>query len=136
MKYYKSTRIYTESGLKSGIIGVEDGRIACIIEGEIDQPYEDFGDKRIIPGIIDTHNHGACGYTFQSVKDLDELQETLRGEASFGVTGIFPTINKVEHIPLLVEGIEKGLDGARMLGIHSEGPWGSRVGEKGDPKNT
>lgn len=136
MKYYKSTRIYTAEGLKSGIIGVEGGRIACLIEGEIDQPCEDFGDSRIIPGIIDTHNHGACGYRFQAVNDLDELQEALKGEASFGVTGIFPTINKVEHIPLLVEGIEKGLDGARMLGIHSEGPWGARVGEKGDPKNT
>ncbi len=26
--------------------------------------------------------------------------------------------------------------GAKILGIHSEGPWGARVGEKGDDKNT
>ena len=136
MKYYRSSRIYTEDGVKSGIIGVKDGKIACIIEGEIDQPCEDFGNNRIIPGIIDTHNHGASGYSYQGVENLEELESTLVGEASFGVTGIFPTINKVEHIPLLVKGIKSSLKGARMLGIHSEGPWGSRVGEKGDPKNT
>ncbi len=136
MKYYHSSRIYTAAGLKDGIIGVEDGRFACFIEGTITEEVTDFGDKRIIPGIIDTHNHGAVGYRFQALESLDELDQALLGEASFGVTGIFPTVNKVEHLPLLAEGIRKGSPGTRILGIHSEGPWGSRVGEKGDPKNT
>ena len=134
MKFYKSTRIYTEDGLFDGYMGVEDGKIRCLVK-ETDQPYEDFGDRRVIPGIIDTHNHGACGYTFSNV-DQDTLQEALLGEASFGVTGIFPTINKLPHIPPLVEGARKEGKGARILGIHSEGPFGARVGEKGDPKNT
>ena len=136
MKYYHSSRIYTADGMKDCIIGVEDGRFACFVEGTIDEEVIDFGDRRIIPGIIDTHNHGAVGYRFQALENLDELDQALLGEASFGVTGIFPTINKVEHLPLLVEGIKKGSPGTRILGIHSEGPWGSRVGEKGDPKNT
>ena len=136
MKYYHSSRVYTADGLKDCIIGVEDGRFACFIEGTIDEEVIDFGDRRIIPGIIDTHNHGAVGYRFQALENLDELDQALLGEASFGVTGIFPTVNKVEHLPLLVEGIKKGSPGTRILGIHSEGPWGSRVGEKGDPKNT
>ena len=136
MKYYHSSRIYTADGMKDCIIGVEDGRFACFIEGTIDEEVIDFGDRRIIPGIIDTHNHGAVGYRFQALENLDELDQALIGEASFGVTGIFPTVNKLEHLPLLVEGIKKGSSGTRILGIHSEGPWGSRVGEKGDPKNT
>ncbi|MCR5448317.1 MAG: amidohydrolase family protein [Solobacterium sp.] len=136
MKYYHSSRIYTANGMKDCIIGVEDGRFACFIDGTIDEEVIDFGDRRIIPGIIDTHNHGAVGYRFQALENLDELDQALIGEASFGVTGIFPTVNKLEHLPLLVEGIKKGSAGTRILGIHSEGPWGSRVGEKGDPKNT
>ena len=136
MKYYKSSRIYTLDGVVDGLIGVEGGKIACIISGNCDVDYVDYGDKRLIPGIIDTHNHGACGYQFSSFKNDEELEQELIGEASFGVTGIFPTINKVEMIPPLVEGSKKGLSGAKILGIHSEGPWGTRVGEKGDPKNT
>lgn len=136
MKYYRSSRIYTSEGIVDGIIGVENSRIACIINGTADVDYVDYGDSRIIPGIIDTHNHGACGYTFSSFQNMYELEQQLIGEASFGVTGIFPTINKVELIPPLVEGSKQGLSGARILGIHSEGPWGTRVGEKGDPKNT
>ncbi|MDO5122727.1 MAG: amidohydrolase family protein [Erysipelotrichaceae bacterium] len=136
MKYYHSSRIYTPDGMKDCIIGVEDGRFACFIEGTIDEEVIDFGDRRIIPGIIDTHNHGAVGYRFQALENLDELDQALIGEASFGVTGIFPTVNKLEHLPILVEGIKKGSPGTRILGIHSEGPWGSRVGEKGDPKKT
>ncbi|MDO4193072.1 MAG: amidohydrolase family protein [Erysipelotrichaceae bacterium] len=136
MKYYHSSRIYTPDGMKDCIIGVEDGRFTCFIDGTIDEEVIDFGDRRIIPGIIDTHNHGAVGYRFQALENLDELDQALIGEASFGVTGIFPTVNKLEHLPILVEGIKKGSPGTRILGIHSEGPWGSRVGEKGDPKNT
>lgn len=136
MKYYHSSRIYTPDGMKDCIIGVEDGRFACFIDRTIDEEVIDFGDRRIIPGIIDTHNHGAVGYRFQALENLDELDQALIGEASFGVTGIFPTVNKLEHLPILVEGIKKGSPGTRILGIHSEGPWGSRVGEKGDPKNT
>ncbi len=136
MKYYKSSRIYTEEGLRSGIIGVENGKIACIIDGEIDQPYQDFGDARIIPGIIDTHNHGAVGWRFSDFDGVEECSKILVGEASYGVTGIFPTINKAHHLPPLVEVIKAAPKGARILGIHSEGPFGSRVGEKGDPNNT
>ncbi len=136
MKFYKSTRIYTEDGIVDGFIGVKDGKVASIVCGAIDQPFEDFGDQRIIPGVIDTHNHGAAGYSFNEATTKDEVVACLLGEASSGVTGIFPTVNQVEQFPLLADVADSEVAGAKILGIHSEGPWGARVGEKGDPKNT
>ena len=136
MKFYKSKRIYTEKGIVDGFIGVENGKVASIITGTLDKPYEDFGDKRIIPGVIDTHNHGAVGYSFNESTTTKEVEACLLGEAAQGVTGIFPTVNQVEQFPLLADVADKEVTGAKILGIHSEGPWGSRVGEKGDPKNT
>ena len=41
---------------------IEDGRIAGVRpwgEGEADA---DYGEKRIVPGFIDLHTHGAYGY--------------------------------------------------------------------------
>ncbi len=136
MKFYKSKRIYTEKGIVDGFIGVENGKVASIITGTLDKPYEDFGDKRIIPGVIDTHNHGAVGYSFNESTTTKEVETCLLGEAAQGVTGIFPTVNQVEQFPLLADVADKEVTGAKILGIHSEGPWGARVGEKGDPKNT
>ena len=136
MKFYKSKRIYTEKGIVDGFIGVENGKVASIITGTLDKPYEDFGDKRIIPGVIDTHNHGAVGYSFNESTTTKEVETCLLGEAAQGVTSIFPTVNQVEQFPLLADVADKEVTGAKILGIHSEGPWGSRVGEKGDPKNT
>ena len=136
MKFIKSTRIYTENGIVDGFVGIKDGKVASIVTGSLDEPYEDYGDQRIIPGIIDTHNHGAFGYRFAQCNTEDEVVACLLGQASCGVTGIFPTVNKAEHFPILADVAEKEISGAKILGIHSEGPWGSRVGEKGDPKNT
>ena len=136
MEYYKSTRIHTPKGCISGILAVDNGYFAGIIQGETDLPVRDFGDKRIIPGIIDTHNHGVIGYRFSDSDVKENVESLLIGEASFGVTGVFATINKAYHLPPLADIIESNPNGARILGIQSQGPFGSRVGENGDPNHT
>lgn len=137
MKYYRSTRIYTKNGIVNGLIGVKDHKIAGIIEGELAVDYEDYGDNRIIPGIIDTHNHGAIGYNFDECVTPEDVEKCLLGEAAYGVTGIFPTIKSLPMFSLIADVADKKeVVGSKILGIHSEGPWGSRVGEKGDPNNT
>ncbi len=107
----------------------EDGRITRILENTAPADI-DYGDLTVIPGIIDTHNHGAVGYRFDSA-GIDGMRECLKGEAALGVTGILPTTTNYKTYPDLVKLMEENNDGARVLGIHSEGPWGSRVGEKG-----
>lgn len=126
-----SKRVVTNDGIKPIYLKVEEGKIVGIYDENAQLVADiDYGNNRIIPGIIDTHNHGGVGYRFD---DADEagLLECLKGHASFGVTSIFPTTTNINQYPLLAKIAQEDNDGAKVAGIHSEGPWGSRVGEKG-----
>lgn len=126
-----SNRIYTSSGCIAGYITIEQGKITEISPKEANLKADyNYGDLRIIPGIMDTHNHGACGYRFDECKE-EEFKIALKGEAAFGVTGVFPTLQNLDQFALTAKLAKQTIDGAQVLGIHSEGPWGSRVGEKG-----
>jgi N-acetylglucosamine-6-phosphate deacetylase len=130
----KSNRIYFEDGRKSGYIVIEDGKF-CEYRERIDtENYIDYGNNRIIPGIFDTHNHGACGYPLMGI-DTEEVRRKyvrgfLKGLVSQGVTNIFPTVGP-EMIGTIAALADKKTEGATILGIHSEGPWLNRTGEKG-----
>lgn len=135
----KCDRIYTSCGVQSGYLKVVNGCFAGI-EKEADEDYLDYTPYRIIPGIIDTHNHGTMGYATESLPGYTEedLEYNFRNYLSalplHGVTGVLPaaettvfkTIRKV---------VNEGYKGAKVLGIHSEGPYLYRVGEKGTQKD-
>lgn len=133
----RSSRIYTEDGVKAGVLTIEDGKITAFTPGAADSDAIDFGDQRIIPGIFDTHNHGACGYKPGVIKATPEetaanIKGYLKGLASQGTVNIFPTVNTPEGIAAVAAVQAEGpQDGANILGIHSEGPWINRAGEKG-----
>lgn len=135
--YIRSTRIYLYEHCVKGIIKIDDGKITDILpydqECEVDL---DVGENRIIPGIIDTHNHGTLGYGAMGIKGGKEAVEKeikgyLKGLASQGVTGILPTTVDSDCFEWIAEIADKQNDGAKILGIHSEGPYLNRVGEKG-----
>ena len=131
----QSRRIYMEDGCKAGVLTIEDGRITAFAPGS-DPEAIDFGNDRIIPGIFDTHNHGTCGYA-PGTGETGEARKAsvkgyLKGLASQGVVNIFPTVTPVPAIAAVADVAKSGpQDGATILGIHSEGPWLNRVGEKG-----
>lgn len=133
----RSQRIYTEQGVISGELTVEDGKITAIEAGAQSPDAVDYGSQRIIPGIFDTHNHGTCGYwagdgghSFE--ENVASVKGYLKGLASQGTVNIFPTAMSPEGIAAVAAVAEEGpQDGAQILGIHSEGPWLNRVGEKG-----
>ena len=136
MKVY-SNRVYTASGCRAATLCVEDGKIASISEGPCPADAVDYGSLRIIPGIFDTHNHGTQGYDLMSGPgDFDARKATVRGYlkglASQGTVNVFPTVSDPEGIRAVAAVAREGdADGATIRGIHSEGPWLSRVGEKG-----
>ena len=127
-----SKRIYLEDKCISGYLEIE-GRIIKRIynENEDVKADIDYGNNRIIPGIFDTHNHGGFGYDLIKKTTKEDIKGYLKGEASFGVVNVLATTSGLENIKLLADEVLIDQDGSRILGIHSEGPWGSRVGEKG-----
>lgn len=127
-----SKRIYMEEGCKSGYLEIEGRCIRKFYNEEHELVADiDYGNNRIIPGIFDTHNHGGFGYGFIQPASKEDIQPYLKGEASFGVVNVLVTTGGDENIALLADEVGRDQEGARILGIHSEGPWGSRVGEKG-----
>jgi len=127
-----SNRIYLEEGCKAGYLEIKDGKFSAFYpESEKLTADIDYGNNRIIPGIFDTHNHGGFGYRLNDDITEEEIKVYLKGQASFGVTGLFPTTCDIKCIALLAKMSEEEQDGSKILGIHSEGPWGARVGEKG-----
>lgn len=139
-KYIKSSRIYFEDGLKDGYLVVDNGKIVDFLKSDakVDE-CEDYGNSRIIPGIIDTHNHGTYGYGCDKKLPNDEaIKQTLKNYLYAltyeGVTSCFPTITY--QIKQMTEIAEEGnYKGARVMGLHSEGPYLSRVGEGGRPED-
>ena len=128
-----SKRVYTSEGEKDVFLRVEGKRIVEILNHYEGDDVIDYGNNRIIPGIFDTHNHGTMGYGFMGIdpEEIDKnLKGYLKGLAAQGVTNIFPTV-PVECIRNVADAMEEQQDGATIVGIHSEGPWLNRVGEKG-----
>ena len=117
----KSKRIVCEDKILDGYIVVEDGKIAAIKEvNEKITADIDFGNNRIIPGIFDTHNHGTQGYGLMGDTSKEDIKKYLKGLASQGVTSILPTCS-VDLISKISEMITETQDGAKIVGIHSEG---------------
>lgn len=129
----KSTRIYMEDGLKAGYLEVEGKNIVKFYDiNENVKEDVDYGNNRIIPGIFDTHNHGGFGYGFiQPGATKEDVLHYLKAEASLGVVNLFPTTSGLANMDVIAEVANSDYVGSNVLGIHSEGPWGSRVGEKG-----
>lgn len=129
----KSTRIYMEDGLKSGYLEIEGSKIKNFYPEDADVTADlDVGNNRIIPGIFDTHNHGGFGYGFLHQKtEKEDVLNYLKGEASYGVVNIMPTTDIADSMAVIADVADTEYDGSKVLGIHSEGPWGARVGEKG-----
>jgi N-acetylglucosamine-6-phosphate deacetylase len=140
MKYLRSSRIYFEDGIRDGYLVINQDKIVGFLNADASvENYADYHDLRIIPGIFDTHNHGTYGYgdsDLATESDLivkDDIRHYLHALTYEGVTNIFPTeTDTLRQVALVAkEGYENG---AHILGIHSEGPYLSRVGEGGRPE--
>ena len=130
-----SDRIVTEQGIIDGYLKVEGEKITDIVRKETEELKADFDCSgcTVIPGIFDTHNHGYLGW---EPGNMEEGKAAIRGYAkalgSVAVTSIFPTVvNGQGAFRDIVEVIKEDPEGARIMGIHSEGPYLNRVGEKG-----
>ena len=131
IKYIHSSRIYTQYGLKSGFLKIKNKKISNILSspdenGEIFE-YE---DNRVIPGIIDVHNHGYGGWSMTDPVTVDIFHGYLKACASIGITTVLPTTTKNSPaIEGIIEGMSADCVGSKAYGIHSEGPFWARGGE-------
>lgn len=119
-----------EKGFHQNDILIEKGKIVEIGRSFHNNSAEviDAEDCYVVPGFIDIHTHGAFGIDIMAATagDLDKLSLLY---ASRGVTGFLPTTITLPVVKIaralenISEATENGTSGARILGIHLEGPF-------------
>ena len=125
----RSTRVWIVSSFMPADIIIENQIITSV------EPYRsvpeadvDYGERRIVPGFIDVHTHGAYGFD-TNYADPEGLKKWTAGVVSEGVTGLLATTVTDSKDTLLkalanVNAVASGsYDGARILGVHLEGPY-------------
>lgn len=128
-EYIHSTEIVTRYGIKEGYIEIEEGKILDI-KKEVPQGAQviDYGSQRIIPGIIDVHNHGFGGWSMTDPATICDVKGFAKAVAAVGVTSVLPTA-KESAFEAIADCMEEDYEGATIIGIHSEGPYWARGGE-------
>ena len=134
----KSSKVWLAGQFYPAVIEITKDKITNILSYETKVDV-DYGNKRIIPGIIDIHCHGAYDWDTN-----DATPEGLKYWASHigeeGVTSFLPTtITQSEEILTkavsnVANVIESEYDGAEILGIHFEGPYLSKEYKGAQPE--
>jgi N-acetylglucosamine-6-phosphate deacetylase len=124
----QSKKVWIADQFMPAQIEMEDGKIVSIGKHGAKPVDVDYGDKRIIPGMIDVHCHGA--YEFDTNDANEEgLRLWAKNIVSEGVTAFLPTTitQSVEVLTNAVANVAKvmedGYEGAEIIGIHFEGPY-------------
>ena len=124
----RSRKIWTAGQFLPACVEIEGNRIRRILPYSAEGADMDFGDRRVVPGFLDIHTHGAYGYDTNDGTE-EGLRYWMEHIVQEGVTSILPTTvtqmpdvltKAVENVAAVVE---KGYVGAQILGIHFEGPY-------------
>ena len=124
----QSRRVWIAGQFIPAQLEVEEGKITAVYAYETKSWDQDYGKDRIVPGFIDLHTHGAYGYDTND-GEPDGLRNWIRRIPEEGVTGILPTtvtqFPKVlkKAVSNVADVVERGYEGAEILGIHLEGPY-------------
>jgi len=132
---YYNTQLILEDSIILGAVAVNNQRIEHILEHDsLDlsdfDTYEriDLEGNYLAPGFIDIHLHGGGGFDFMD-GTVEAFEQIAKTHARYGTTAIVPTTLTTTHERLIetleaYEAVSKSTyDGARLLGIHLEGPY-------------
>ena len=134
---FHNARLILPESVRHGGVMIRDGRIAQVFAhdqtptGISSRESTDLQKAYLAPGLIDIHIHGSAGVDVQDTDSagLLKLSEFLLSE---GVTGYFATFvptdepgyrAAVSTVESYIAGQDRTPAGARILGIHFEGPF-------------
>ena len=132
MKGFINTKVYVENqGIITTNIGIENGKIAYIGNDKtvITEPFETNENQIVLPGFIDEHIHGAGGADAMD-GNYSALSTIANSIASEGTTCFLATTmtQSPENISKAMLAVKEYMaksttTGAKLLGIHLEGPF-------------
>lgn len=106
---------------------IENGYIVTSEQEVTDKTEYDAAGKKVLPGLIDIHSHGAKGHDFSDA-DTEGLKKILQYQKSQGITSYCPTsmtLPKKQLIEIFKTAAEVEVDEscAHIAGINMEGPF-------------
>lgn len=126
--YIVNGLVYLNRKFEPATICMDDGKIKIVDTPAGDGEIFDAQGKKVVPGFIDTHMHGAVGVDVNSATDED-LKKIGRFLADHGTTSWFCSIltDTQEQTQWCINQFchhqSHGSEGANLLGIHLEGPF-------------
>lgn len=126
--YLSSKSIYLEDQIKkNAFILVKNGIISAIDEQpQLGIQIIDFGNYKILPGLIDLHIHGRNGCDVMDAK-MSSLETISKSLSSYGVVGFLATTvtssweKSLAAFSVIGDAAKKIMPGAQVLGAYSEG---------------
>ena len=128
LKKLENAHIWKDGAFADEPLYMENGRIVLPPAGNAPAESVDMGGAYLLPGLIDIHTHGCFGVDVNAA-DREGYEKISRFAASQGTAGFLcsiltDTVEQTERcIRIAVDAIERPLPGARLLGIHLEGPF-------------
>lgn len=121
-----------DGSIEAGSLRIREGRIAAVGPQVVPEPHDEIVDvdgASVAPGFVDMHVHGALGR--DAMEATPEAFETIcRYHASGGTTALALTTVCASWLDIgrVLDcardwKAESGMTGARLLGIHVEGPY-------------
>jgi len=113
-------------------VTIHHGRVASIetepgASAVCDPHAVDAAGRYLIPGLVDVHLQGAGGCNFFTTKERD-IRTICTTAARFGVTAVLATTEYKpgrpnEHLQAVAQAVGADTGGAKIVGIHIEGPF-------------
>ena len=124
----QSKQVWVSSTFIEAQLEIEDAKITGIYPYGTKPVDKDYGEDRILPGMIDIHCHGGLGFDTNDANH-EGLRTWAAGLPKEGITGFLPTtVTQSEEVLTkalinVTEVVDEGYEGAEILGIHFEGPY-------------
>ena len=130
-QYIVNGKVYLDGVFQEKTIGIESGYIHVLPLGQ--RPEDgakvyDAAGKKVVPGFIDVHSHGAVGVDVNAAT-AEELEKIGHFMATQGTTSWLCSVltDKKEQTLWCIDEFKKHKEmegnGANLLGIHLEGPF-------------
>ncbi len=135
----QSKKVWLADQFIPAAIEMNDGKITGVFQYGTKEVDVDYGDKRIVPGFIDIHCHGAYGFDTNDANE-EGLRAWSKGIVTEGTTAFLATtITQSEEVLTaavanVAKVMEDGYEGAEILGVHFEGPYLDMVDKGAQPE--
>ncbi|MDO4291651.1 MAG: N-acetylglucosamine-6-phosphate deacetylase [Eubacteriales bacterium] len=124
----QSRRVWVANQFVAAQLEISEGKIAAVYPWQTKKADIDYGERRIVPGFIDVHTHGAYGFDTNDAEP-EGLRNWMKRIPEEGVTAILPTTVTqmpdvlTKAVANVARVVKEGYEGAEILGIHFEGPY-------------